>query len=108
MTLINKIFPHESLSGLTWPYYAAPKLWQYMADALPATWGVQGFILMNSNGSSLTQVAHFYHNLWWLTLGYSLVAYCVQRWIVRPDVRRRYIIDAGTAQDADTTAASES
>lgn len=96
------------LSGLTWPYYAAPRMWQYVADALPSTWGVQGFILMNSNGSSLTQVAHFYHNLWWLTLGYSLVAYCVQRWIVRPDVRRRYIMDAGTAQDADTTAASES
>lgn len=38
------------LSGLTWPRYAMNAFWTLMGDCVPATWGVEGFIRINSNG----------------------------------------------------------
>lgn len=96
------------LSGLTWPRFSMAWYWKALSDLIPATWGVEGFIRMNSNGASLAQVAPDYRNLWLLAAGYTLVAYLLQRFVVRPDVRQRYIIDTRTPQDADSPAASQS
>lgn len=75
------------LSGLTWPRYAMPELWQAVGAAVPATWGVEGFIRMNTNGASLAQVHIAYRNLWILTGVYFLLAWCLQKWVVRPAER---------------------
>lgn len=72
------------LSGLTWPRYAMSPLWYWLGNLVPATWGVEGFIRMNSNGASLSQVSNDYIALWILAVAYMALAYCVQRWIVRP------------------------
>ncbi|MCM1005632.1 MAG: ABC transporter permease [Prevotella sp.] len=76
------------LSGLTWPRYAMPEGWKFISDLIPATWGVNGFILMNANGASITDVAPFYHNLWYLTAGYFVVAWALHRFYLRPHLRR--------------------
>lgn len=76
------------LSGLTWPTYAMPKFWKALADIIPATWGVEGFIRMNTNGASLAQAGTAYRNLWILAGVYMAGAYIVQRWVVRPAIRR--------------------
>lgn len=72
------------LSGLTWPRYGMSGLWKVLSDCIPATWGVQGFIRMNSNGASLSQVHMEYVNLWLCVGGYTVLAYILQRWVVRP------------------------
>ncbi|MDE7160912.1 MAG: ABC transporter permease [Muribaculaceae bacterium] len=77
------------LSGLTWPRYGMSGFWKVLSDCVPATWGVQGFIRMNSNGASLAQVRPDYINLWWCVAGYGVLAYVLQRWVVRPSVFRR-------------------
>ena len=74
------------LSGLTWPRYAMPGFWKGISDCVPATWGIEGFIKMNTNGASLAQVRNCYINLWILAGAYMVGAYCVQRWVVRPSV----------------------
>lgn len=74
------------LSGLTWPRYAMHGFWRILSDMVPATWGVEGFIRMNSNGGSLAQQHTAYTSLWILTAIYMVCAYCVQRWVVRPAV----------------------
>ncbi len=79
------------LSGLTWPRYAMTGIWRALSDIVPATWGVEGFIRMNSNGASLAQVSHCYHMLWILAAAYFVLAYIVQRWVVRPSIERRRI-----------------
>ncbi|MDE6230185.1 MAG: ABC transporter permease [Muribaculaceae bacterium] len=76
------------LSGLIWPIYAMPQPWKTLSALCPATWGVEGFVKMNANGSSLAQVSNDYINLWILTIFWWIVAYCVQRWVVRPALRR--------------------
>lgn len=77
------------LSGLTWPRYAMTGIWRILSDIVPCTWGVEGFIRMNSNGASLGQVSTCYQNLWILAAAYFVLAYIVQRWVVRPSIRRR-------------------
>ena len=78
------------LSGLTWPRYAMPGFWKVLSDCIPATWGMEGFIRMNANGASLSQVRTDYINLWILACIYTAAAYCVQRWVVRPAVIKGY------------------
>lgn len=77
------------LSGITWPRYGMSPFWRMLSDIVPATWGMQGFIRMNANGASLSQVAEAYRNLWFCVAGYGVTAYVVQRWIVRPTVFAR-------------------
>lgn len=67
------------ISGLTWPRYAMNKLWVWIGDAIPATWGVEGFIRMNSNGSPMWEQSHPYIMLWVLAGCYMVAAYLVTR-----------------------------
>lgn len=62
-------------------YVAIP---HFLSDCIPATWGVEGFIRMNTNGASLSQVSGDYLHLWLLAAVYLVLGYCVQRWVVRP------------------------
>lgn len=62
------------LSGLTWPRYAMSPFWRLMSDLVPATWGIDGFIRMASDGSALDLQRHGWHMLWWLSLGWGLAA----------------------------------
>ena len=78
------------LSGLTWPRYGMAPFWKALSACVPATWGVEGFIKMNTNGASLAQVSTAYINLWILAAVYLTGAYCVQRWVVRPAVMKGY------------------
>lgn len=79
------------LSGLTWPRYAMTGLWMFLSDCVPATWGVEGFIKMNTNGSSLSQVAPCYVNLWILTAVYWILGWLVQKFVQRPAVKKAYL-----------------
>lgn len=76
------------LTGITWPRYAMTGFWRFLSDIVPGTWGVEGFIKMNTNGSSLAQVRGPYINLWILAAVYISLGYVVQRWVVRPAIRR--------------------
>lgn len=78
--------PFLFLSGLTWPRYSMHGIWRAMSDCVPATWGIEGFIKMNSNGSTLAQVAGDYLNLWICFAAYFVLAYILQRWVVHPQL----------------------
>lgn len=67
------------LSGLPWPRYAMNDLCIWIGNVIPATWGVEGFVRMNSNGSPLWEQSHPYIMLWVLCGVYMLTAYLVAR-----------------------------
>ncbi len=77
------------LSGLIWPRYDMWGFWRAVSAAFPATWGVEGFIKMNANGARLWQVSDCYINLWIVAAAWTVAAYCVQKWIVRPIIATR-------------------
>lgn len=72
------------LSGLTWPRYAMGPFWHTVSNLVPATFGVEGFIRMNTNGATLAQVSGDYIALWIQAAAYSLLAFLIQRFYVMP------------------------
>ena len=68
------------LSGLTWPRYAMNPLWTLIGDAVPATWGLEGFVRINSDNASLSGQARPLHMLWVLSAVYFAGAVAVQWW----------------------------
>lgn len=77
------------LSGMIWPRYAMPGVWRALADIFPVSWGVEGFIKMNSNGARLWQVSHEYIMLWINAAGWLAAGYAMQRWVLLPSVSRK-------------------
>lgn len=71
------------LSGLTWPLYAITGFWRWLSDLVPATWGIQGFIRINSNNASLAENATQFMWLWILAAGYFLIAWGVTARLIR-------------------------
>ena len=74
------------LSGLIWPRYDMPGFWKACSDICPAAWGVEGFVKMNANGSTIGQLSHDYLMLWILAIGWLAAGYCAQRWLVLPSI----------------------
>lgn len=77
------------LSGLIWPRYAMPNFWHALSGICPSTWGLEGFIKMNANGSSLADVRSEYLSLWALVAGWWFTAWLLQKYYQRPAVFRR-------------------
>jgi ABC-2 type transport system permease protein len=67
------------LSGLTWPQYAMDFPWQQLSALIPATWGVEGFVNINTNSATLSHVSTPYIALWLLTIAYFIIAYLMWR-----------------------------
>ena len=83
------------LTGLTWPRYAMSGFWTAVGNMVPAVWGVEGFIRMNSNGSTLAEQQHPYMMLWVLSLVYFVTAYLVERYNSKPlRLQRRATADS--------------
>lgn len=62
------------LSGLTWPRYAMNPFWTWVGNCIPAVWGVEGFIRINSNAASLAESARPFIAMWILSAVYMLLA----------------------------------
>ena len=74
------------LTGVSWPRYLMSRLWWLVGDCVPATWMDQGYVLMQTNGSTLYQVQHPYWMLWIQVPVMFILAYLVERYVNR----RRY------------------
>lgn len=68
-------------SGLTWPRYAMNQFWIWFGNLVPCTWGVEGFIRINSNAGTLAEQMVPYVAMWILTGVYFLSAWWVLKWI---------------------------
>lgn len=71
------------LSGITWPRFAMNDLWHSVADCIPATWGLEGFVRINSNGATLAEEAVPYMWLWGLSAVYFLASWILQAYRTR-------------------------
>ena len=62
------------ITGVSWPQELLPKFWLYLSYLIPATWGIHGFLHINTMGANLTIAALQYHALWGLAAIYGLLA----------------------------------
>lgn len=62
------------LSGASWPSSNLPDFWRYTAMIFPSTWGINGYIHINSCGATLAETSREYIALWIQTGVYFLTA----------------------------------
>lgn len=67
------------LSGISWPRYAMSEFWQLVGDCLPSTWGITGYVGINSTGATLAQQSIAYIALWIQTIIY-FISSCFLQW----------------------------
>ena len=80
------------LSGISWPESAMPKFWRYFSYLFPSTFGINGYVRINSMGATLNEVATEYRALWIQAGFYFLTTCMVYRWKIIQS--RRHVIDA--------------
>ena len=67
------------LSGVSWPGSAIPWYWKTLANLIPSTFGVNGFVRLNTMGASLADVQTEYFALWIHVVVYGILAWWVTR-----------------------------
>lgn len=67
------------MSGVSWPQSNIPAFWQGVSCLFPSTFGIRGFVRMNSMGATLTDVSTEYRALWIQTIVYFVLAHEVYR-----------------------------
>lgn len=80
MILVFTSLPILFLSGISWPLSAVPDFWRYFSYIFPSTFGIQGFVKLNSMGASLSEVNFEYQALW-IQTGIYLIATFVVYWL---------------------------
>lgn len=83
--------PFLFLSGVSWPQSGIPMFWQYVSDLVPSTFGIRGFVRMNTMGARLEDVMPEYHALWIQATVYFLITCLVYRYAIIKT--RRHIIE---------------
>lgn len=67
--------PFLFLTGISWPGSNLPEFWKNIASVIPSTYGVTGYIKLNSMGAHLPEVWEEWRNLWILAGGWFLIAW---------------------------------
>lgn len=80
------------LSGCSWPTSNMPAFWRLSAKLFPSTYGINGYIHINSCGASLFETRHEYIALWIQALCYlvaACVSYKLSGWIYTQGSKRK-------------------
>lgn len=75
--------PFLFMSGVSWPKSNIPEVWQWVSWLFPSTFGIQGFIKMNTMGGVLGDIIPEIKGLWIQTVIYGVFATLVTRWQVK-------------------------
>lgn len=67
------------ISGVSWPESAIPAFWRVISWMFPSTFGINGYIAINSMGATLDQVLPEFRALWVQTGVYFLTTCIVYR-----------------------------
>lgn len=75
--------PFLFMSGVSWPKSNIPEVWQWFSWLFPSTFGIQGFIKMNTLGGVFGDIIPEIKGLWIQTVIYGVFATLVTRWQVQ-------------------------
>ena len=66
-------------AGVSWPESSIPAVWRYLACLFPSTFGIKGFVAMNSMGARIDDIAPYIYALWGQTAFYLLTTILIYR-----------------------------
>ena len=75
------------LTGVSWPRFEMSRFWYLIGDCVPSTWMSNGYVLMQSAGATLSDIAHPFKMLWLQCGVMYVLAYAVERFVSRPRYR---------------------
>ena len=67
--------PLMFISGISWPVTSIPDYWVAFSKVFPSTYGIEGYVKINSLGATFGEVSREFNSLWVLTAFYFLLAY---------------------------------
>lgn len=76
------------ISGVSWPGAAIPDFWRYVSWLFPSTFGINGYIRINTMGATLQDVLFEYRGLWIQTGVYFVTACLAYRYNIILSKRR--------------------
>ncbi len=80
------------ISGISWPSTAIPSFWKAFSYLFPSTFGVNGFVRLNTMGARLHQVSFEYIGLWIQAVFYlftTLIVYRQALFTSKSHIRKR-------------------
>lgn len=80
MIYVFTSIPLLFISGISWPGAAIPRFWEVISWVFPSTFGINGFVRINTMGASLADVATEYRMLWIQAGVYFLTTCAVYRY----------------------------
>lgn len=75
--------PFLFMSGVSWPKSNIPEIWQLTSYLFPSTFGIQGFVKLNTMGCLFSDIWPEIKALWMQVIVYGALATLVTRWQVR-------------------------
>ena len=75
------------ISGISWPGAAISDFWKGVSWIFPSSFGINGFVRINSMGALLHDVAFEYKALWIQVVVYFLTSCCVYGYLIRRSER---------------------
>lgn len=79
------------ISGISWPGAAIPDFWRYVSYIFPSTFGINGFVAINSMGATLNEVGFEYKALWIQAGVYFITTCLVYRYQIL--MSRKHVFD---------------
>lgn len=79
MIYVFTSIPLLFISGISWPGAAIPRFWEIFSWLFPSTFGINGFVRINTMGATLHEVLPEYRALWLQTGFYFLTTCLVYR-----------------------------
>lgn len=74
LLLVFLSVPLLFLSGVSWPTVSTPAFLRYISYLFPSTFGMNGYVMINSTGASLSDIRYDYIALWIQAGVYFLLA----------------------------------
>lgn len=91
------------LSGISWPQSNIPGVWQAIAYIFPSTFGIRGFVRLNTMGATLADIRPEYQMLWTQVIVYFFTTCAVYRYQIIQS--RRHAVERLNAIKAKVTRA---
>lgn len=86
--IVFSSLPLLFISGLSWPGSAVPPVWEAVSYVFPSTFGIQGFVAIDSMGARLVDVRHEWDMLWLQAVIYCLTTCVFYRAAILSSLRR--------------------
>lgn len=79
LLVVFTTIPFLFLSGVSWPQSSIPGVWRGISTLIPSTFGIRGFVRLNTMGATLDDIRFEYQALWIQTAVYFMVTCLVYR-----------------------------